>query len=236
MPAKASRKTAKTAATSGERRPRPGPLGQVRRLAARVAYQRDHRERADRHERVRRQVEQDRRDAVRVVAMTPARMNPACAIEEYASSRLMSVWVIATIAPPSMVMIATPHMTGRQSQRMPGSDHVQQPQQRAERRDLRRRRHEAGDRGGGALVDVRGPHVERHRADLEQQPHQDHRAADQQQRVVAHGAGERRVDVLHRAVDDVGDRARTRRSPRSRTAARCRRAGTRRRTRRAGST
>ena len=33
----------------------------------------------------------------------------------------MSVWVMATIAPPSMVTIATPHMTGRQSQRSPGS-------------------------------------------------------------------------------------------------------------------
>ncbi len=55
------------------------------------------------------------------MAMTPARMNPACAIDEYASSRLMSVWVIATIAPPSMVTIATPIMTGRQSQRRPGS-------------------------------------------------------------------------------------------------------------------
>ena len=33
----------------------------------------------------------------------------------------MSVWVIATIAPPSIVTIATAHMTGRQSQRRPGS-------------------------------------------------------------------------------------------------------------------
>lgn len=56
-----------------------------------------------------------------MAAMTPARMKPACAIDEYASRRLMSVWVIATIALTSMVTMATPHMTGRQSQRRPGS-------------------------------------------------------------------------------------------------------------------
>lgn len=55
-----------------------------------------------------------------VAAMTPARMKPACAIDEYASSRLMSVCVIATIAPPSIVTIAMAHITGRQSQLRPG--------------------------------------------------------------------------------------------------------------------
>lgn len=33
----------------------------------------------------------------------------------------MSVWVIATIAPPSIVTMATAHMTGRRSQARPGS-------------------------------------------------------------------------------------------------------------------
>lgn len=55
------------------------------------------------------------------VAMTPARMNPAWAMDEYASSRFTSVCVTAMIAPSSIVAMATPHMTGRQSQRMPGS-------------------------------------------------------------------------------------------------------------------
>ena len=55
-----------------------------------------------------------------MVAITPARMKPAWAIDEYASSRLTSVWVTATIAPTSIVTMATPHMTGRQSQRRPG--------------------------------------------------------------------------------------------------------------------
>ena len=46
---------------------------------------------------------------------------------------------------------------------------VEDPQQRAERGHLGARGHERGDRGGRALVDVRGPLVERRGADLEQQ-------------------------------------------------------------------
>ena len=48
-------------------------------------------------------------------------MKPACAIEEYASSRFTSVCVRATIEPMIIVRIATAHSIGRQSQRMPPS-------------------------------------------------------------------------------------------------------------------
>jgi hypothetical protein len=41
--------------------------------------------------------------------------NPAWAIDEYASIRLTSVWVSASTDPTTMVRIATPHITGRQS-------------------------------------------------------------------------------------------------------------------------
>src|SRR5207302_844005 len=55
---------------------------------------------------------------------------------------------------------------------------VEDAQQRAERRDLRRRRHERGDGRRRALVHVRRPGVERYGADLEQQPPADQRGSD----------------------------------------------------------
>ncbi len=67
-----------------QRRPlaEPGPAGQVVRLAAGVAHQRDHRERADRAQPVGRQVEQRRRQARTDEEITAVRMNPAWAMEE----------------------------------------------------------------------------------------------------------------------------------------------------------
>ena len=47
------------------------------------------------------------------------RMKPACAIDEYASIRLTSVWVSAITAPTSIVIAAMIHSTGSQSQRIP---------------------------------------------------------------------------------------------------------------------
>ena len=52
-------------------------------------------------------------------AATAVRMNPACAMDEYASKRFTSVWVTPTIAPTDIVMMAMAHMTGRQSQVRP---------------------------------------------------------------------------------------------------------------------
>jgi hypothetical protein len=51
----------------------------------------------------------------RFSAMSPTRMKPAWAIDEYASMRLTSVWVSPSTAPITMVRIATAHTTGRQS-------------------------------------------------------------------------------------------------------------------------
>ena len=86
--------------------------------------------------------------------------------------------------------------------------------------------HEAGDRGRGALVGVRGPRVERHGADLEQQ-------ADEQQHHAGHAAGRRGRPGRSRSPrrwPEVGG------ARRSRRAGRRRRGRTRSRSRRAGST
>ena len=44
-------------------------------------------------------------------------MNPAWAIEEYASIRFTSVWVMASTDPTTMVATATTAISGCQSQR-----------------------------------------------------------------------------------------------------------------------
>jgi len=41
-------------------------------------------------------------------------MKPACAIDEYARTRLRSVWVSPKMAPTAMDAIATAHTMGRQ--------------------------------------------------------------------------------------------------------------------------
>ena len=46
-------------------------------------------------------------------------MNPAWAIDEYASIRLMSVWVTESTAPTTIVRIATTTTAGAQSHRSP---------------------------------------------------------------------------------------------------------------------
>ena len=85
---------------------------------------------------------------------------------------------------------------------------VEEPQQRTERRDLGARGHEAGDRGGRALVDVGRPRLERHGADLEQQADREHAHADEQQRLVGGVVADRLVDAgeLHRAGEAVDQR------------------------------
>ncbi len=45
----------------------------------------------------------------------PVRTKPACAMLEYASSRLMSVWAIASRLPSTTETAARTHTTGRQS-------------------------------------------------------------------------------------------------------------------------
>ena len=54
-----------------------------------------------------------------LAAITPTKMKPACAIDEYASMRLMSLWLMAIIDPTNIVKIAMIHIIGTQSQRIP---------------------------------------------------------------------------------------------------------------------
>src|SRR5437867_3235561 len=48
-------------------------------------------------------------------AISPSSRNPACAIDEYARMRFTSVWVRPKIAPTAIDVMATAHMSGRQS-------------------------------------------------------------------------------------------------------------------------
>ena len=82
---------------------------------------------------------------------------------------LESVWVTASTAPTSIVAMATAHSIGPPVRRSARQRDVKHSQEGTERGDLGRGGHEAGDRRGGALVDVRDPRMERHRTDFEQQ-------------------------------------------------------------------
>lgn len=183
----------------------PGPLRQVGRLAARVAHQGDDGEGADRHEGVGDEVEEDRGDALRG-GRDDARQDEPGVRDRGVGEQPLDVGLGDRDDRPAQhrddgdAPHDRPPVPGEA-----GEHDVQQAEQRAERGDLGGGGHEAGDRGRGALVDVRGPHVERHGADLEQEPRQDHRAADEEQRVVAHGGGEGGVDLGDRAVDDARD-------------------------------
>ena len=105
--------------------------------------------------------------------------------------------------------IATTQIIGGQSQRAPPKRDVEQPQQRAERRDLGAGGHERGDRGRRALVDVGRPGVERRGADLEQQADRDQRrcrrAAARRCRAVPETASAMSAK-LHRAGEAVEQR------------------------------
>ena len=85
---------------------------------------------------------------------------------------------------------------------------VEQAHDRAEGGDLGAGRHERGDRGRGALVDVGGPRLERHGADLEEQADREQARADEQQAgaadVVAHGLVDR--GEVHGAGEAVEQR------------------------------
>ena len=55
----------------------------------------------------------------RSIASTPMSRKPAWAIDEYASIRLTSVCTMAITEPTIIVRIATPHIIGIQSHRIP---------------------------------------------------------------------------------------------------------------------
>ena len=74
--------------------------------------------------------------------------------------------------------------------------------------DLGRRAHEGGDGGGGALVDVRRPHVERHGRQLEGEAGDDENDADDEagRRGLRRGQHAGQLGELHRAGEAVGER------------------------------
>ena len=87
-------------ASAGRRRESPRNVEMSWRAVAARADQGDDGERAEHHERVGEQVEErPRRCPARVAACTPTRMNPAWLIDEYASIRFTSVWMIASADP-----------------------------------------------------------------------------------------------------------------------------------------
>ena len=85
---------------------------------------------------------------------------------------------------------------------------VEEPQHRAERRRLGGRGHERRHGGRGALVDVGRPGLERHGADLEEQPDGQHAHADEQQGLVGGVVADGVVDLaeVHRAGVAVDER------------------------------
>ena len=130
-------------------------------------------------------------------------MKPACAIEEYASRRFMSVCVTESTEPTTIVSRATRTSALVHSQRAGVETDVGQAQDRAERGSLGARGHEAGDRRRGALVDVGRPCVERHRTDLEEQADEDEeRARDEQAVHRQRTGGDRLAEVAE--VDRAG--------------------------------
>ena len=108
------------------------------------------------------------------------------AIDEYASSRLMSVWVTARTAPTSMVSTAIVPSTGWKSQRDAVERDVEHPQQAAERGHLGAGRHQRGDRRRARPG--RRPGVQTWNGtarDLEQQADRDQREAGVEQHLAA---------------------------------------------------
>ena len=91
----------------------------------------------------------------------------------------MFVWPIAA-TPPSTVEASAMKMTicRQASVAGPIASTATRVEQR-HRRDLGRGGEEGGDRGRRAFVDVRRPHVERHRADLEGEAGEDEDEAEQ---------------------------------------------------------
>ena len=120
-----------------------------------------------------------------VIAIAPISRKPACATEEYAIMRLMSVWVRPITAPITIEAIATAQSTPRHSHRVSPNATKSTRRIAAERGDLGARGHERRHRGRRALVDVRGPGVERADRGLEHQADDEQRQPAEQQSVRA---------------------------------------------------
>ena len=112
-------------------------------------------------------------------------MKPACAIDEYASSRLMFVCTMAARFPTASETHAMTANAIVHRSAWSGNATTSSRSASDERRRLRGSRHEGRDGSRRTFVDVRRPHVERRRRHLEPEADDDHRQAGQQEEVVA---------------------------------------------------
>ena len=188
-----------------------------RLLAGAVADQPDHGEGAERGEAVGDEVEQDRLERGDL-----ARVDLADALQaEDAGQQEAGVGDRGVGQHPLHVGLhdrqhgADDHGEDRDHphHRLPGpagaaEGDVEQPQHRTERRRLGRGRHERGHGGGGTLVDVGHPGLERRGADLEEQTDGEHPHADVEQGLVAGAVDHGLVDdaEVHRAGVAVDER------------------------------
>ncbi len=125
--------------------------------------------------------------------------------------RLISVWEMATRLPTIMVSAESAQRTGVRSTARDGKGCSKDTQQGGKTGDLGASRHEGRHRCGCALVDIRCPHVEGDRCDLEAEPDQDQGCANGQEQ-----AGASRSKRLRRSRSGRWSRSRQR-------PARCRR-------------
>ncbi len=197
MPANARSRNEKTPATTGWRRPESRPLREVRGLGAALAHHRDDAERGDGREAVGDEVEQHPADR--------GLGEREDADEDEAGVRDRAVGEEALDVGLGDGQDRTDHHRQGRDRRdadLPvppvGADaDVGEAQDGAEGRELGAGRHEPGDGGGGALVGVGGPRVERHGADLEEQADEgEDDTREQQPLEVAGGRGDRRGDGL----------------------------------------
>ena len=225
-PACASRKNASRPPSTGRRSARPLVVVEGVVVVTSTAGDREDREGADRHERVREQVEQRGLTATRCRDLEPdedvARVRDR-GVREHAFDVGLDHGRDA--ADGEREHRERPH---RRAPVLPVERERERehPDQGGEARGLRRRRHERGHRRGRALVDVRRPHVERHGGDLEPQPDEQQREARQQRPLL-----EQRVVGQEGA--DAGQRGGARGAVRR---GRCRRGRSPTRTRRGRST
>ena len=100
-------------------------------------------------------------------------MYPTCAMDEYASRRLVLVCVSAAKFAPVMVAIETKTRIGTHTLRIEISPHgwkglpKQDAQEHGPSGGLHRDGHESGDAGGRAFIRVRSPLVKGNCGDLE---------------------------------------------------------------------
>ena len=202
-----------------------GPARQVIRLARGVTDEGHHRERADGREAVDSQIEQAGRQAGHAGGHDAGQHEPAVRDRGVGQQALhVRLGDRDDRADDHGECGHDPHERPPVPGQLAERD-VEHAEQRAERGDQGAGRHQRGHRRGRALVDIRLPALERHRADLEEQPDAQQRDPRVQERRTADVGGGRGCDAPPGTP-----------SPSTRTAWPRRTGRTPRRRRRAGST